>query len=212
MFNEHYINWRDSRINGIKKYISTGYFKEKTLLEVGCGYADIGNIFCKLGAVVTSCDARQEHLEMVNKKYPKITTFKYDADKDKIKEKYDIIIHWGLLYHLKEIKKHLKDISKNCDVLLLETEVSDSDDPKFYISVDENGYDQSFNNKGIRPSQSYIETLLKKYDFEFKLIKDPILNAEFHVYDWEITNSCMWRHGLRRYWICWKKDIPSPLK
>ena len=210
MFTGHYNGWRSSRMSGVKKYISPEYFKSKTLLELGCGHADAGNMFYELGAIVTSSDVRKEHLENVNKKYPHIKTLLCDGDKDIIQEKYDIILHWGLLYHLKEIEIHLENVSQKCDVLLLETEVSDSDDRGFYISKNESGYDQAFNNKGIRPSPAYVEHLLEKNGFKFKVIKDPILNSSFHRYDWDISNSKNAYDGLRRFWICWK-NIDSPL-
>ena len=210
MFDEHYIGWRNSRISTIKKYISPDYFKSKTLLELGCGYADIGNTFYELGAIVTSGDARIEHLDIVKIKYPHIKRLHIDCDNDDIKEKYDIILHWGLLYHLNEIEIHLEKISKKCDILLLETEVSDSDNKEFYIPIDENGYDQAFNGKGVRPSPYYVENILEKNGFQFKLIKDPMLNSYFHCYDWDISNSKTCRAGLRRFWICWK-NIDSPL-
>lgn len=210
MFKGHYVDWRDSRMNGVKKYIQPGYFKSKTLLEMGCGYADIGNAVYELGAVVTSSDAREEHLKIVNQTYPHIKTLRIDGDTDRIQEKYDIIVHWGLLYHLKEIDAHLENVSHACNILLLETEVSDSDDSAFYISTKEDGFDQAFNFNGIRPSQSYVESVLKTNGFQVKLIKDPILNTPHHVYDWEIQNSNSWRHGLRRFWICWK-DVDPPI-
>jgi SAM-dependent methyltransferase len=210
MFVDHYDGWRISRMNGVKKYISSDYFKSKKMLELGCGYADIGNMFYDLGAHVTSSDVRKEHLEVVNQRYPHINTVLMDCDNCDIKDKYDIILHWGLLYHLNEIEIHLQKISEKCDILLLETEVSDSDDKNYYISTNENGPDQAFNNVGIRPSQYYVEDVLIKNGFQFKLIKDSILNSGYHRYDWDITNSKSWSHGLRRFWICWK-NISSPL-
>ena len=100
MFQGHYIDWRTSRMNGVKKYILPSYFKSKTLLEVGCGHADVGNMFYELGADVTSSDVRKEHLDTVTHKYPHIKTLLIDGDNNSIKDKYDIIVHWGLLYHL----------------------------------------------------------------------------------------------------------------
>jgi len=197
-------------MNGINKYISPDYFSGKSLLELGCGYADIGNMFSKLGAVVTSSDARKEHLDIVKERYPHIKTALIDGDNLTIQDTYDIILHWGLLYHLHEVEEHLKEVSKKCNMLLLETEVCDSDDTDFYIKTTENGYDQAFNNSGIRPSPSYIERLLNNNGFQFKMIKDPILNTEFHSYDWDVKNSREWKNGLRRFWICWK-NIDSPL-
>lgn len=209
MFKGHYEEWRISRMNGLLKYIPSQFFKSKTLLELGCGHADIGNMFYDLGAIVTSSDVRKEHLEIVNTKYPHIHTFLMDCDDLKITDSYDIILHWGLLYHLHEIDKHIEYISQKCKVLLLETEVCDSDNKSVYLSTDENGYDQAFNNKGIRPSESYVETILSKNGFEYRMIKDPILNSSFHRYDWDISNTNTWTHGLRRFWICWK-NIDTP--
>ncbi len=210
LFNDHYINWRQSRMNGINKYISPDYFSGKSLLELGCGYADIGNMFSKLGAVVTSSDARKEHLDIVKERYPHIKTALIDGDNLNIEDKYDIILHWGLLYHLREIEEHLEEVSNKCNILLLETEVCDSDDTDFYIKTREHGYDQAFNDRGIRPSPSYVESVLDNNGFKFKMIKDPILNSDCHCYDWDVKNSETSRHGLRRFWICWK-NIDSPL-
>jgi len=210
MFGGHYDDWRISRMNGLQKYVRADYFRSKTLLEMGCGHADIGNMFYELGAIVTSSDARQEHLSVVNEKYPYLNTVLIDGDNDDITKKYDIILHWGLLYHLNEIELHLEKVAQKCDVLLLETEVSDSDNSEFYLQTDEIGPDQAFHNKGIRPSPRYIERVLKNNGFEFKLVSDPILNSGFHCYDWTITNSNTWKHGLRQFWICWK-NVPSPL-
>jgi 2-polyprenyl-3-methyl-5-hydroxy-6-metoxy-1,4-benzoquinol methylase len=174
MFNNHYDSWRISRLNGVKKYIKPEYFKYKTLLELGCGHADIGNMFYDLGAIVTCSDARKEHLDIVKQKYPHIKTLLIDGDNDNIQDNYDIILHWGLLYHLNEIEIHLKKVSEKCNILLLESEVSDSNDKQFYIQTNEEGYDQAFNGQGIRPSPNYVEDILEKNGFQFKLIKDPI--------------------------------------
>ncbi len=211
MFTGHYDEWIVSRMNGISKYILPGFFESKTMLELGCGHAHIGNKFHELGAVVTSTDVRKEHLETAKDMYPHIKTHLLDADTGDIPDENDIILHWGVLYHLKEIETHLEKISKKCRVLLLETEVCDSDDGSFSITTEEDGYDQAFNGFGIRPSPSYVEKVLEKNGFEFKLVKDPILNAGFHVYDWDVNNTKAYPSGMRRFWICWKKNTDSPL-
>ncbi len=206
----HYGGWTNSRMKGIEKYIGNDYFKSKTLLDVGCAWGHIGDRFHNLGANVTCADVRQEHLENVNRLYPHLKTFRFDGDKDDIEQSYDIILHWGLLYHLKEIEQHLEKISKKCNVLLLETEVSDHLDDNYYLTTSESGEDQAYNNVGIRPSPSYVEKILTKNGFNYKLILDPILNSDFHHYDWNITNQGNWSNGLRRFWICWK-NVESPL-
>ncbi len=217
MFSGHYNAWTVSRMNTIKKYFAPEYFKSKTLLELGCGVGHNGNKFYELGADVTSCDGRKDYLTIVNKLYPHIKTLIMDCDKDNIQDKYDVILHWGLLYHLNEIELHLENVAQKCDVLLLESVVVDSDDDILIVSH-ESGYDQACNNnKGCRPSQSHVERLLKKNGFNFKLIKDDMLDAEIHLYNWECKNTNAWEvsrgnmtYSLRRFWICWK-NVNCPI-
>jgi hypothetical protein len=208
MFEEHYIQWRDSRINCIDKYIAgrgNSFFKNKTLLEVGCGYADIGNIFNKkYNCIVTSVDARKEHIDVVLNKYPNLSTYVFDADNEELQGNYNIILHWGLLYHLYDIEKHLKNICSRCDFLFLETEVCDSLDDNFRIYIREEGYDQAFNNIGIKPSEKYVEKILKNNNFNFRIILDPILNTPNHCYSWVNSNNNSFNFGQRRFWFCWK--------
>lgn len=216
MFEGHYKDWRSSRMNGIKKYVNLDLLKGRTLLEVGCGYADNGNMFSELGFQVSSCDARKEHIDIAKQRYPHLNLFVFDSDKQMLPHdetlKYDVILHWGLLYHLSDVRTHLKNICSHCDYLFLETEVSDSNDENFVLQTTEHGYDQAFNQIGSRPSERFIEKCLEEEGFQYKKILDDILNSSIHVYDWEIENTGTWRHGLRRFWICWKKTTPSCLQ
>jgi hypothetical protein len=213
MFNEHYPNWTKNRVNTIKKYISIDFFKNKNLLELGAGYGHNGNEFNKIGCNVTSSEGRNEHIEIGKKLYPNLKFINLDNDKDKINKKYDIILHWGLLYHLNEIENHLKNVCECCDLLLLESEVCDSNDENFYLIQKEGGYDQALNIDGIKPSPKYVEKILKNNNFNFKMIKDPCLNSYydkyewFHNYDWDVKNTNKSYSGLRRFWICWKNDF-----
>ena len=127
MFKDHYIDWRKSRFNGIKKYIDLNFFKDKTLFEVGCGYGDNGVLFKNIGCDVTSSDARKEHIENAKIKNPEIKYELFDCDNELLCKKYDIILHWGVLYHLNNIDNNLKNICENCNYLLLETEVCNND-------------------------------------------------------------------------------------
>jgi len=213
MFSGHYEDWRRTRFNGILKYIEKDFFINKSLLELGGGYGDNGNLFKNLGSIVTSSDARNEHLIIGKNKYPDIKFELLDCDNDLIKEKYDIILHWGVLYHLKNIEFNLKNVCEKCDYLLLETEVCNSlDDSTNLLLFENNSYDQAYNRYGSRPSEKMIEKILTNSNFNFKLIMDPILNSGIHKYDWENINSGDYECGKRRFWICWKNNIEFPIK
>jgi 2-polyprenyl-3-methyl-5-hydroxy-6-metoxy-1,4-benzoquinol methylase len=105
-FQEHYIEWRTNRFNTIVNYYGKEWFKNKNILELGCGYADFGNLFCKLGSNVTSTDIRKKHLKIAKKKYPQITTVECDLDNEWLfDEYYDLILNTEVLYHLKNYKQ-----------------------------------------------------------------------------------------------------------
>lgn len=204
----HYVGWRKSRMLGIRKYMNTDYFYMKELIELGGGSGDNGEEFYKLGCTNVQClEARLSHIQRGKEKYPHIRFTKWDGDKNKLTQKTDIILHWGLLYHLGEIENHLKNVCENCNVLLLETEVADSDKDDFSIIINEAGPGQAFNKKGMRPSRSYVEKVLDQNGFKYKLCNDKILNYWIHKYDWKEQNKNNFIKGRRRFWICWNKNI-----
>ncbi len=212
MFRLHYDGWRKSRMDGVNKYVKADYFNGKTLLECGAGFGFIAKEFQEKGADATICDARAEHLQFANEYFPELKSFVFNAEKDSLTDSYNVVVHWGLLYHLNKdcLETHLQNIHDHCDVMLLETEVLDTEE-ETVLDQGEDGYDQAFSGVGCRPSQTYVESLLRKVGFEFSLIKDSILNSEFHTYDWEPENDSQWKSGKRRFWICWKPSVESPL-
>lgn len=206
-FDGMYDPWRESRLRGLRKYISPDVFEGKTLLELGCGHADNGIALQSFGCKVDVTDAREEHLDVVRSRYPSLNVYKLDADHDEIPKKYDIILHWGMLYHIAAVDTHMADVLSKCDILLLETEVSDTTEI-FTQTTNEAGPDQAFNGIGSRPSAGYIHRIFETHGFQYRMIKDSVLNSDYHIYDWEPTNTRQWKHGLRRYWIAWKSQCP----
>ena len=205
MYN-HYENWRKSRLDTIKSYLGKDCFNGKTVLELGCFTGEIGNAISTLGGKVTACDARLEHVETVRKHFPHINAFVLDCDGSfELPQNYDIIINFGMLYHLNNVQDSILSLAGKCKLLLLETEVCDSSNPDCILKQPEKGLDQAFHGLGSRPSEKYIEKCLRLADYDYKLIKDPQLNSGQHVYDWEINHTQTYRHGLRRFWICYPK-------
>lgn len=203
MFDDHYDEWRSKRIAAIEDYYGSLFFKGKTILEIGCGYGDIGGYFTTLGADVTCSDAVEEYLVECINRYPNVKTIRADLDKEWPPGSYDIIFHMGVLYHLGDYKKTIKEAAKHCKYLVLETEVLNSSKIN-HVNTEEDGYDQAFNKVGSRPSAKAVEKELDTCGFTYERIQDDRCNAGYHCYDWEVDDNDNYQHGLRRFWFCQK--------
>lgn len=177
------------------------------LSYMGCGRAHIGKFFSDLGAKVTVCDGRKEHIDYVKQNYPEIKAKVVDLDIDFPSEPYDVIIDMGVMYHLKDCIIHLKEICKLCTWLIVETEIKDSFDENDMEKrrEDSNQYDQSLNGGAMKPTIGMIEGVLKKIKFYMYRIDDNRCNSANHNYNWIPTNSQKKDTGLRKMWFC-RKD------
>lgn len=210
MFEGHYEDWRNSRMKTVHQYMGATFFQGKTLLEVGGGKGHNGNEFAKMGCKVTSTEVREEHIDVGRQLHPLLHFEIFDCNTQKIPKHYDIILHWGVLYHIEHVKSHLEDVLNKCDYLILETEVVDSEEKKC-LYVEESGYDQAYHKVGSRPSASYVQDIITSAGFHFERIDDATLNSGFHRYDWTSQNNDRYEDGLRRFWICWNAKLPSPI-
>ena len=199
---EHYIPWREKRINKVIQILGKDSLAGKSLLELGCGLGHIGAYFRdNYGTLTTFAEVRETLISASEHKLLKV-----DQDKDwNLGEKYDIIIHWGVLYHLENWQNDLRCVVEHMhenSVLFLESEVTDSDEC-FDIKINENREwdDQAFHGKGSRPSPSAIEQELIKLNLKFIRYDDVDLDTDNHKYSWEHKNTNKWKCGLRRFWV-----------
>ena len=214
---ENYDVWIQNRFNVIIKEINNifgmNYLNSKTLLELGAGYGDFGYKFYELGMNVTCIEGRNENLSILKNKHPYFTSILGDMDKIIIEKKYDVILHCGLLYHMKNIEKNLENCLQNCDLFVLETENIDSvEDNDDIVMVLENGsstcpmsslVDSDCTNYSSRTTRKYLEKIFKKHNFNFVLIDSSEANAIGYKYDWKVTNSKA-LSNLRSIYIVYK--------
>lgn len=206
-FRDHYDLWREKRLSAIIDYYGIDFFRNKKILEIGCGYADIGAVFSQLGASVTVCDGRSEHIDVVRQRHPELKSLIIDLNNEWPEGYFDLVIHMGVLYHLSDLKKSIKQACLCADKIVLETEVCDSDDANDILFIKErNGYDQALDQRGVRPSAEAIEKILSEFDMKYIRINDNRCNAHYHKYDWPVTNTKKWEPGLRRLWFIEKNE------
>lgn len=213
-FQDHYEYWRAKRIVAIVEHYGENFFKGKKILELGCGYGDIGKVLISIGAEVIFCEGRQEHVNILKKRFPNNRVYKINLENEWFfdNEKFDLILHLGVLYHLDNFEYSLEKCFLSSDNMVLETEVCDSDDPELVLKISENseGYDQSLIGKGSRPSANYLENIFNKNLFEYQRVQDSSCNALFHRYDWKVKNTNSWESGMRRFYFLKYKEQSMP--
>lgn len=210
MFDKHYDDWREKRVRKIVKIFGESFFENKTLLELGAGTGKNGKMFEQMGSKVTYAEARQEHLNVLLENDPHAETILLDQDYEwNLNRKFDVIVHWGVLYHLRNWRQDLICATQHSNLIFLESLVSVSEDPEHEIILQEEGYDQAINGFGSRPSAPMIEAHLNQLGCKFTRYDDSDLNSSFHQYDWIVseTNPEDVAMGCRRFWIVEKEEI-----
>lgn len=198
----YHADWQQNRINFILSKYPKEFFKGKRILEVGAYNGYIGAYFNTLGAEVHCLEGRTENVVNIMNDYPNITAEVANLDTDEwVWDKWDIIINFGLYYHLEKFhKEHLQNCISNCNLMFFETVVYDSKEPEIYFRT-EQGDDQSLTTIGGTPSTSYVENILKENVVTYKKYTDPFLNNYQHKYDWPDTGFKVFNQFHRRFWI-----------
>lgn len=191
MFDGHYFQRYESLLRGLISSYPGNFWFQKNVLDLGCGDGSVGICFYRLGSSVVACDARQSHLDILNKKSSKgIKTVlaNLDVNFPFHNQKFDVVLDLGLICHLSPntFEKHLRDVCSITTHLILETTVIDSLDPNKIIEIKESkaSYDLSFNSLGCRPSPANIERVLTSCGMDFKRITSSKYNTTEHSYDW----------------------------
>jgi hypothetical protein len=198
----YYEAWQNNRINFILKYYNKEFFKDKTILELGPCNGYIGNYFHNLGANVTLLEGRKENIDNIKNIYPYLTVIHENFDIiDWPFGKFDIIINFGVFYHLEKFhKQHLINCINNSKILFFESVIYDSFQDELYFR-EEQGFDQSLTGIGGTPSTSFVENILSSQNCNYIKFTDSDLNGERHKYDWIDLDSKILDQFNRRMWF-----------
>jgi SAM-dependent methyltransferase len=207
VFQASYNAWRATRINKMLELYGLEWFAGKRVIELGCGHADIGAFLAELGASVLCVDGRQENLTFAKLKHRKVSGLEYLlADLDgpfPALGRCDLLIHFGLLYHLSDVDAHMAQCWALADEIMLESVVCDSLDPDRIVYL---GRDKAVNSRGLngkqnRPSPFYLERLAKAAGYEIERCFTSDLNSGMFVYDWpHKDNGDLGGFAKRRMW------------
>lgn len=199
---QYHANWQKNRINFILSKYPKDYFKGKRILELGAFNGYIGAYFQQLGAIVHCIEGRSENVEQIKINYPNLTVECANLDTPEWSwGNWDIIINFGLCYHLENYhKEHLSNCVDHCSLMFFESVIFDSNEPEIHYR-NESGIDQSLGFSGGTPSTSYVEKIFSEKNTIFRKHTDASLNGDLHHYDWVDMNTKMLDQYARRFWI-----------
>ena len=221
LFHSSYENWRVRRCTKILEIYGVDYFKNRKVLELGAGHGDIGAFFAELGADVLCLDGRIQNVNIARLKHRKVPNVKFEQfnlERDFSPfGRYDLIINFGLVYHLRNVDSHLKCCFSVADDMVLETVVCNSVDPRkiFYCGERREVEDEALEGTGSRPSPFYVERIAQENNFEVIRYFTSDLNSGQETpnayqfrYDWKHKNDESFNvhfrggepHDLRRFW------------
>lgn len=198
------------RIRNITDHAGPGWFKGKTVLEVGCGYGYAGELLEGMGAIVTSLDARAEHIDVVKRRYPKRATAVKDLNKDSLKDlgRFDSVVAIGLLYHLENPAFCIKEIAAITPIVYLCSIVFDTVQPVCKATPGRTEFDQGTTRVSCLPSPAWIEKEFERWNFACRDISTDKANAPGNKFDWTAKNDgsdtrdgCYLRRMFHAYWL-----------
>lgn len=185
----------------------------KTVLEVGAGIGDHSSYYLDRGCTLTSTEAREENVRVIQRRFPKIRTAALDMEnpRDLLGAPFDVVHCYGLLYHLGNPERALDYLGKvSKELLLLETCVSFGTDSSIHL-VEENKAkpSQSYSGAGCRPTRVWIREELQKH-FPYVYIPTTQPNHEEYPLDWTLPQKHH-RPLSRAIFIGSKRPIQNPL-
>ena len=210
-----YKNWRNNRINKLIEILGGGHwFKNKKILELGCAYGHTGKILMTYGADVVFAEPRRHYHNHILgicgctdclplSKDVSIIQLDQNSPWSFKPPVFDLIIHWGVLYHLENWEQDLINTLDHGVKICLESEVLDSDHPFGIRHRREAGPDQSCHGIGSFPSYASIERVIQDHPnfISYQRYDDASINAGHQHYDWKPTNDGRAIPGRRRFWM-----------
>ena len=204
----YYRESESTRLMNLFAHVDLDRWRGMRILEVGAGPGRLGDAFVKLGFSVTSSDGRPEHVDALRARGR--DAFVLDLDRTPIDAsgEFDLILAFGVLYHLAQPAFFLRGCGK-AKVLLLETAVCDSFAPVLPTVREGGGWrgqDQAVSRVGTRPSPCWVEEQCRSVGFEsIRDISNSLGNWSIGRFDWEARGAGEWRRegvNLRKMWVC----------
>ena len=141
----------------------------RRVLEVGAGVGRLTGFFIDRGCSVVVTEARSENVTELRRRLPTVDA--KEADVEETLEnlgRFDVVFCYGVLYHLENPLRALRNMAAVCDdLLLIETMVCDSRTPVLRLEDETTSVNQALRGLAHRPSPSYLAIALNRIGFDY---------------------------------------------
>jgi len=162
----------------------------KRVLDAGCGVGHLSRFFVARGCSVVCVDVRTENVAELKRRHPETEAHVADVESDDLSRfgEFDIVFCYGLLYHLENPIVAMRNLRKVCrGLLILETNVCDSDQPVLKLVDESLSSNQATGGIGSRPSPSFVAFALNRIGFRH--VYQPIEPPDHRDFDFEWNND-----------------------
>ena len=219
-----YRDWRKSRLRKLFSFLRSEGFslQDKRVVEFASAHGHIARHLSMKAASVIACEGNPLNFSTLNDRLSKrgnIKAMLLDNDTDWSFQftgsRFDLSIHWGLLYHLYNWEQDLRLTCQSSKLVCLESEVFDSNSNHTSSERFETGLDQSLNGRARIPEEKVIERIFHEENMTFHRFDDCDLNVELKwglmKYDWVSGEKNEGDQGKtqffkRRFWIATSSD------
>lgn len=148
-----------------------------TALDAGCGPGFFAQILRESKLTVVGFDGRAGNTEEARRRYPDILFETRDVEDSSVLQMgvFDLLICFGLLYHLESplrAIRHLRSLTGK--ILLLESMCLPSKDPCVLLREEPNSDDQSLTDLAFYPSEEAIIKMLYRAGFSWVYRVEPL--------------------------------------
>jgi SAM-dependent methyltransferase len=137
--------------------------------DIGCGVGYFSKFLSDLGLRVVGVDGREENAAECKRRYPEITFVTANAE-DLPKEIgiFDVVLCFGLLYHLENPFRAIRGLhTLTGKLLLVESMCVPEDEPTMRLLDEGVAEDQGLNYVAFYPSESCVIKMLYRAGFPF---------------------------------------------
>ncbi len=200
-----YAEWTRRRVAKLVQILGKEWFPGKRVLDVGAGHGMNGKAVIDLGADVLFTDARQHHVDVLKKDGYNAEVM--DNEKEwTVQGQFDLILHWGLLYHVDNWKQDVRCALERTPLLCLETLIGLGNNPNEEVKVPEllTTQDHAVSGIGTIMPAVVFENYVTSLGCTFQRYDDADLTVGgHHRYDWDINVGVDYidKRGQRRFWM-----------